>query len=148
MSCRQPGRFNTSRFGAVYVSGDPATAFAEFEQSADTQEIGQCSIFRIHAELESVVDLTEAACRADCGITLDELWDDDLTRCQALAARLSDAGAEAVRWPSARGHGENVAIYVANLSPGSRIDIIAAHALTSELVSEMRQTVTRRAAAR
>jgi RES domain-containing protein len=139
MSCTRPGRFNTPYVGAVYASCDPATAMAEFEQDAGADELRQCAIFEIYADLRYVVDLTDARCRAEHGITLEDLASDDLSRCQALAAQLIESGVEGVRWPSARGSGDNVAIYFDCLSPRSRADVIAAHAHSAETVSQLRQ---------
>jgi RES domain-containing protein len=116
------GRFNpTGEFGALYVSLDPETPFRELRRQAvkaglDVLDFLPRTLFAADARLQRVLDL---AC-ADVPL----LGSDDWTACQGVARRARLAGYEAIRFPSATGAGENLAIFLDRLAPGSYVRII------------------------
>jgi len=68
-----------------------------------------------------ILDLTDEEIRTAWGITTDDLRGDDYARCQEIARAARDDGYEAIRFPSARGAGENYAIFLDRLTPGSHL---------------------------
>lgn len=129
-SLRAGGRFNAAgEFGAIYVSLDPETPFRELRRQAlkagtDVLALLPRTLFAADARLQRVVDL---ACRggpADWELSEADLASDDWTPCQSVARQARQMGYEAVRFPSATGAGENLAIFLDRLLPGSYLDIL------------------------
>jgi RES domain-containing protein len=58
------------------------------------------------------------------GLSSAELASSDWTACQDVARRAREAGYEAIRYTSASGTGENLAIFLDRLSPGSSVHIV------------------------
>lgn len=121
------GRFRVRReFGAVYVAADRETAFAELDhraRMAGLRREGPPAPASAHLELavRRVLDLTDEEVRRAWGLTLDDLGSDDYARCQDVARAARDDGYEAIRFPSARGGGENYALVLDRLAPGSHL---------------------------
>jgi RES domain-containing protein len=130
-SREHPGRFNTSRLGAVYLSLEPETAVKESEQA---DESPQCALFVVKASLARVLDLTDPHVLARWRLTLDDLRDDDVSRCQEVAEEAADAGEEAIVWPSAVGEGRSLAVFADRLGHGSRLEIVHAFELSQAAV--------------
>src|SRR3954469_12805814 len=83
MSKKSPGRFNTSKLGALYVAVEPETALREFRESGDAS--GGCTIIEVDARLQRVVDLCDPLVRHQVRVTEDDITADDVSRCQELA---------------------------------------------------------------
>ena len=130
-SREHPGRFNTSRLGAVYLSLEPETAIKESEQS---DELAQCALFVVSASLARVLDLTDPGIRDRWQLTLHDLKADDTSRCRQLAEQAADSGEEAILWPSATGQGRSVAVFADRLAPGSHLKIEHAYELSQAAV--------------
>jgi RES domain-containing protein len=126
-----PGRFNTSRLGAVYLSLEPETAIKESQES---DELPQCALFVMDASLARVVDLTDPTVRERWQLTMDDLQSDDVARCQEAAEAAAAAGEEAIVWPSATGEGRSLAVFADRLAHGSRLEIVHAFELSQTAV--------------
>jgi len=130
-SCEHPGRFNTSRLGAVYLSLEPETAIRESQQAGKS---GQCALFVVNASLARVLDLTDPEVLKQWSLTLDDLQGDDASRCQEVAESVAAAGEEAIVWPSAVGQGRSLAVFAGRLGQGSRLEIVHAFELSQAAV--------------
>lgn len=121
------GRFHVRReFGAVYVAADRETALAELDHRARMAGLSREDLLpRLLLTLEltarRILDLTDEGVRQAWGLTAVDLSDDDYTRCQEVARAARDDGYEAIRFPSARGAGENYAVFLDRLAPGSHV---------------------------
>ena len=124
------GRFNpTGEFGALYVSLDPETPFRELRRQAtkaglEVLDLLPRTLFACEARLRCVLDLACADVPVEYRISEQSLASDDWAACQEVARRSRHAGYEAIRFPSATGSGENLAIFLDRLAPGSYIRII------------------------
>jgi RES domain-containing protein len=124
------GRFNpTGEFGALYVSLDPETPFRELRRQAvkaglDVLDFLPRTLFAADARLQRVLDLACADVPVEYCLPQPLLGSDDWTVCQDVARRARLVGYEAIRFPSATGAGENLAIFLDRLGPGSHIRII------------------------
>lgn len=121
------GRFHVQReFGAVYVAADPETALAELDHKARRAGLSREDLLpRLLLTLElttrRILDLTDRGVQKAWGLTAADLSSDDHTRCQEVARAARDDGYEAIRFPSARGVGENYAVFLDRLAPGSHM---------------------------
>jgi RES domain-containing protein len=122
-------RFNAlGEFGAVYVSLDAATPIRELIRSyrltVDTDSPEDIAADRILLTLDivlsRVVDLGDGQQCVEWGIARDAVRGNDKAPCQAVAREIRRTH-EAIRYPSATGTGENLAIFVDRLGPTSRI---------------------------
>lgn len=132
-----PQRFNTAALGAVYLSRDPDTAAAEAlrryardarvagdgNRSTQFDRLAPRSIFVVRVQLRGVLALTTQAAFDAWGLTNASLVDEDFSRCQEVATLAALQGAEGVRWPSATGSGESVAIFWDHLQASSHVTI-------------------------
>jgi len=129
MSRLYPGRFNTARVGAVYVSREPETAIEELRRRAARDGVSLAdmhprSIFVIDLQLHEVVDLIASGQLDAWGLNAQDLASDDMERCQEVADVAARLGAEAIRWSSATGAGQSLAVFVDQLRPGSHAEIL------------------------
>ncbi len=111
-------------FGAVYVACDPNTALAELDHKASRLGLARAELlprYMLTLDLSAVriLDLTDEATRTAWGLLDADLGGDDYTRCREAARAARTDGIEAIRYPSARGNGENYAIFLDRLKPGS-----------------------------
>ena len=144
---RQPyalGRFNTPEFGAVYVSREPDTACEELRRrlqraGENLEQVHPRSIFVLDIHLHQVADIRTVEDLAAWGLTPDDIRADEMTRCQEVAVVTVRLGYEAVRWRSATGTGESLALYVDRLRPGSRVQITDEFRLTREMLSALQR---------
>jgi hypothetical protein len=90
------------------------------------------SIFVIELLLHEVVDLTTPGQLDAWGLTAQDLISGDLQRCQEVAGVAARLGAEAIRWPSATGAGQSVAVFIDQLRPGSHADAVRSFDLTHD----------------
>jgi RES domain-containing protein len=132
-SSRAGGRFNVG-FGAIYLSLDPETPFRELRRHCaragiDVSALLPRTLFAVEARLQRVLDLTDWAVRAAWSLETTALLGDDWEPCQEVARRARDAGYEAIRFPSATGTGENIAVFLDRLAAGSCLRILREEAL-------------------
>ena len=115
-SQRAEGRFHVpNEFGLVYVAADRETALAELDHRA------RMAGLTLEFSARRILDLTDPAVCDAWGLSAADLSDNDYARCQEVARSARDDGFEAIRFPSARGHGENYAIFLDRLAPGSHL---------------------------
>jgi hypothetical protein len=139
MSRLYPGRFNTADVGAVYVSREAETAIEELRRRAARDAVSLAdmhprSVFEIDLLLHEVLDLTSPGQLESWGLTQRDLLSDDMARCQEIAGVAARLGVEALRWTSATGAGQSLAVFVDQLRPGSHAEIIRSFALTREML--------------
>jgi RES domain-containing protein len=138
-SARAGGRFNPAgEFGALYVSLDPDTPFRELRRQAvhagaDVLAFLPRTLFACEARLQRVAGVACAGGAAAWGLSAQDLAADDWTACQRVARRARTEGYEAVRFPSATGAGENLAIFLDRLAPGSYVRILREEELRPDL---------------
>jgi RES domain-containing protein len=129
-SARAGGRFNPAgEFGAIYVSLDPDTPLRELRRQAvhagvEVIALLPRTLFAAEARLQRVVDLACADGPGAWGLADAALASDDWTACQNVARHARMQGYEAIRFPSATGAGENLAIFLDRLAPGSYVRIL------------------------
>jgi RES domain-containing protein len=136
------GRFNTTSVGAVYASGEPATAIEELRRRAardgtSLTAMHPRSIFALRIDLHAMVDLTGQNGLVAWGLTSSDLESDDFTRCQEVTAQAAQRGAEGVRWASATGRGQSLAIFIEQLLPGSIVEIAHEFVLSREMLAAL-----------
>ena len=136
-SMRAGNRFNpVGEFGAIYVSLDPETPFRElyraYRRTADTYHPEDIAAKRvlltIDASLQRVVNLSESPERDAWGITEADVvggW----APCQELARNVLHSH-EAIRYPSATGQGENIAVFYDRLLEGSYLHLVRSEIVT------------------
>jgi RES domain-containing protein len=134
-----PGRFNTTEVGAVYASREPQTALDEHRRRAARDGVSLTdmhprSLFVVDLLLHKVVDLTTSERLAAWGLTAGDVGSDDMSRCQEVAGVAAQHGAEAIRWNSATGTGQSLAIFVEKLLPGSHAEVVRAFDLTRAML--------------
>jgi RES domain-containing protein len=147
MSRRYPGRFNTAHVGAVYVAREPETAIEELRRRAARDGVSLTdmhprSIFVIDLLLHDVVDLTAPGALDAWGLTAQDLASDDMERCQEVADVAARLGAEGIRWSSATGAGQSIAVFIDQLRPGSHAEILRSFDLTHEALSAIETGVS------
>jgi len=128
-SRNEPGRFNTSRFGAVYLSCEPDTAIKERRRNEGRVE-HPCALFVVSLSVGNVVDFTLEEERRRWTLTTDDLTSDDLSRTQQVAEKAYERAVEAILWPSATGQGTSVAVLFARLVETSCLEVIHTFELT------------------
>lgn len=144
---RQPyalGRFNTPEFGAVYVSREPDTACEELRRrlgraGENLEQVHPRSIFVLEIHLHQIADIRTVEDLATWGLAPGDIRAHDMTRCQEMATVTVRLGYEAVRWRSATGTGESLALYVDQLRPGSRVQITNEFPLTRVMLGELQR---------
>lgn len=128
-SLHHPFRFNPPReFGVLYVALNERTALAELERQAarlgiPVSRLAPRLMLQLEVSLGRVLDLTELGIREAWGLSLSDLASDDYTRCQSVARAARRDGFEAIRYPSATGEGENLAIFMDRLAKESSVQI-------------------------
>jgi RES domain-containing protein len=128
-SLHHPFRFNPpEEFGVLYVALTERTAVAELERQAErigipVARLAPRLMLHLEVSLGRVLDLTDHGVREAWGLSISDLASDDYARCQAIARAARRDGFEAVRYPSATGEGENLAIFMDRLEKGSSVRI-------------------------
>lgn len=121
----EPGRFHvTGEFGALYLALEPETALKELARRASragipVPQLMPRDLLTVELRLANVLDLTDPVVRAEWGLDANAVTSDDMTACQEVAAAARRAGYEAIRYTSATGEGENLALFYDRLHPGS-----------------------------
>jgi len=123
------GRWNPPQsFSTLYLAEGRDTVEAEFRRMAGRQGLDPAQflprrIYRLEAELQAVVDLTQPASLMPALAELD-LSSEDLAATQAVGEAAQYLGREAIRAPSATGTGFVVAVFVDRLLPESRVETV------------------------
>lgn len=142
MSKLHLGRFNTTEIGAVYASCEPMTAVEELRRrgardGTPLTAMHPRSIFVLALSLHAVVDLTLPNTLTTWGLGADDLESDDFTPCQEVVVVAAKRGAEAVRWVSATGRGQSLALFIDRLLPPSSVEIYHEFVLSRALLAEL-----------
>jgi RES domain-containing protein len=136
-SMRAGNRFNpVGEFGAIYLSLDPETPFRElyraYVRSAGTSNpediAAKRALLTVDVSLQQVVNLSDAAERKEWGVTPEHLTG-EWASCQQLARSIYHSH-EAIRYPSATGQGENLAIFYDRLVQGSYLHLVRSEVVT------------------
>jgi RES domain-containing protein len=135
-SREEPGRFNTSDFGAVYLSCEPETAIQERKRSEGKVE-HPCALFVVSLSVAKVIDLSVGEQLERWGLTRADLTSDDHSRTQKAAEAAFENGAEAILWPSATGRGLSLAVFFTQLAEASNLDVIHQFELTPTVVASV-----------
>jgi RES domain-containing protein len=123
----------------VYASLDPDTALRERLRGANARgKVETCGLFLMGLALHRVVDLSDEGERERWGLSHADIARDDLAACQKAAPRIIAAGYEAVRWPSATGPGESIAIYLDRLGAGSSCRVVRCVTITTEEMARVK----------
>jgi RES domain-containing protein len=136
----EPGRFNTSRFGAVYLSREPETALEELRRNNGTV-VHPCALFVVGLSAERTIDLSIDTELERWGLTRADLTSDDRSRSQKMAESAFDSGAEAIMWPSATGRGMSLAVFLDRLDSNSRLDLLHTFELTPTVLNSVQAGV-------
>ena len=135
-SRKEPGRFNSSRFGAVYLSLEPDTAIQERQRNEGRVE-HPCALFVVSLSVSNIVDLTNDDELRNWGLTRADLTSDDLERTQRVAEAAFEKGMEAIIWPSATGEGSSLAVFPERLSEDSSLDVIRVFELSPTVLKSV-----------
>jgi RES domain-containing protein len=123
------GRWNPPQsFATLYLAESRETVEAEFRRMAGRQGLDPAQflprrIYRLEAELQAVLDLTEPAALAPALAELD-LSSEDLSATQAVGEAAQYLGREAILAPSATGAGLVLAVFIDRLLPESRVEAL------------------------
>ena len=60
-----------------------------------------------------------------------------MERCREVAEVAVEAGAEAIRWPSATGEGQSFAIFIERLHSGSHVKIASTMEVTRDMLAAL-----------
>jgi RES domain-containing protein len=136
-SLRDGGRFNPAgEFGALYVSLDTDTPIAELCRQVVRGGFPLATLFprvmlRFDVNVSQVYDLTHRPTMQAAGLDLHDIIpgpgsadDAGHSVCQRVARDVYDRGFEAIRYPSATGAGENLAIFMKRLRPDSYVTLV------------------------
>lgn len=129
-SRRAGGRFNpTGEFGALYLSLDTETMWAELSRLAlrtgvELTELDPRTMSVVRVRLKRVLDLRNAREQDRWGIDDEALMSEGYGGCQALARAARRAGFEGILYPSAaRPAGSNLVVFLDRLDPNSDIKV-------------------------
>lgn len=120
---RVGGRCNLRGLRTAYVSQDPPTAMAEALGTRNLYNVGPMKpmvVESAHLVIGEVVDLTDRSVRRAHGLTLKDLrvdWQKAIapTKVQVVCTNLAARGTKAVRFPSTKSTGANLAVFIDNL---------------------------------
>jgi len=135
-SREEPGRFNTSRFGAIYLSREPETAINELRRNNGHVE-HPCALFVVSLSAEKILDLSDDDERTRWQLTHEDLVSDDLTRCREVAESAVREGIEVILWPSATGSGCSLAVFAEHLRQESRVEIVHSFEMTPSAIASI-----------
>jgi RES domain-containing protein len=128
-SMRAGGRFNPAgEFGAVYVALDEETALAELGRRIDRTGLPRKHfrprmMLQLRVRLVRVLDLTDPEVRSQLGVATDEISGAEWARAQGVARQAREQGYTAIRFPSATGTGQNLAIFLDRLGPDEHLEV-------------------------
>lgn len=125
------GRWNPrDSFATVYLGLDEAVVVAEFHRLARRQNVAVAGflpreLHRFDVRLTRALDLRGAKARGMVGLRDAEVRSDDLGACQKIGAAAHHLGLEGILAPSATSAGTVLALFVDNLLPRSRFEVVA-----------------------
>jgi RES domain-containing protein len=125
-------RWNPADVPTLYASFERDTAIAEGAHLIAVQGLPMSverNVYTVAIELENVLDLRDDALLASLGLPPEAREDDDHRACQLVGGAAEWLGHDAILVPSARDAGTNLAIYVAQLNPGARLEVVASETL-------------------
>lgn len=93
-------------------------------------------LLTVELRLNLVVDLTGAIARGWRGLDLTTVVSDTFAPCQEFASLVRQIGYEAIRYPSATGEGENLAVFYDRLQAASSAVVINRKTIDSESLDE------------
>lgn len=142
MSRQFPGRFNSVALGVVYASREPQTAVDELRRRAARESVSlgdmhPRSILVLDLALQAVVDLSAPNQLQTWGLAPNDLVDDTMERCREVATIAAEQGAEAIRWPSATGAGQRLAIFMERLHSGSHVSVASSCDVTRDMLAAL-----------
>lgn len=120
-SRRAGGRFNPSgEFGAVYVALEKDTALAELERQIERTSLPRAAfrprlMLHLTARFTDLLDLTDPEVREQFDVSAEDLVASDWKRAQEVGRKARRQGYTAIRFPSATGTGDNLAIFLDRL---------------------------------
>lgn len=126
---RAGGRFNPAgEFGAVYVALEKDTALAELDRRIErtglpTRSFRPRMMLHLRARLVHLLDLTDPQMRGQFEVSEEELTAPDWERAQEVAREARKQGYTAIRFPSATGRGQNLAIFVDRLRSDESLEV-------------------------
>jgi RES domain-containing protein len=135
-SRQEPGRFNTSEFGAVYVSREAETAISELRRNKEGLD-HPCALFVVSLSASTITDLSDPAERDRWKLSLEDLTSDDMSRCRQIAESAVREGIEAIIWPSATGSGRSLAVFAERLREGSHLEILHSFELSRTVMASV-----------
>jgi RES domain-containing protein len=138
----EPGRFHiTGEFGALYLALEAETALRELARRANragiqVRHLMPRDLLTVELRLAEVLDLNDEGVRAEWGLDVTAVTSNDFTACQEVAAAARRAGYEAIKYPSATGEGQNLALFHDRIHPGSSAVIVNAAKIDPDSVSD------------
>jgi len=121
------GRWNQPGVSTIYLALPVGACLAELDRLAESQTVTAEDLLRaapgrtlntLRVRALEVLDLREPAARAQVGLELDDITDDDWTACQAVGESANFLQLGGVLAPSATGVGLVLAVYEARVAPG------------------------------
>lgn len=118
---RNGGRFNPPQsFAVVYLCSTRACAVAELTRQAARQGLRPDALlprelWRLEANLDFILDLTDENTRSHLGISFNDVVSDDFEITQQLGEATHEHGFQAIRSPSATGVDIVIAVFPENL---------------------------------
>ena len=128
-SRRAGGRFNPrGDFGAVYAALEKDTAVAELERRIERTGLPRAAfrprlMLHLTVHLTDLLDLTNPEVRRQFGVSEEDLIASDWTRAQDAGQEARRQGYTAIRFPSATGTGDNLAIFLEKLGPDESLQV-------------------------
>ncbi len=125
-------RWNPPNVLTLYASLDRDTAIAEGDHLIAVQGLPitiERNLYYIGLELENILDLRDDALLNSLGLSPAERVADDHTACQLVGGAAEWLGHDGILVPSARHANSNLAIYVAKMNPGARLEVLARETL-------------------
>ncbi len=121
-------RWNPPGTDALYTSLGRDTALAEAEHQIQLQPVrpkARRTIHRLEVSLAKVLDLTDPDLLASLGVDRAALESLEFGACQRVGGAAARLGYEGILVPSARHPGTNLVVFVGNLTPHSRLDVVS-----------------------
>lgn len=118
---RNGGRFNPPQsYAVVYLCSTRACAAAELTRQAARQglrpeDLLPRELWRLEADLDFILDLTDENTRSHLGISFNDVVSDNFEVTQQLGEAAYEHGLQAIRSPSATGVDMVIAVFPENL---------------------------------
>lgn len=126
-------RWNPPGTSALYTSLAESTAKAEGDHLIAMQPVpprASRTIYELDVSIASLLDLTNATCLADIGITEEDFESIPWEPCQRVGGAVAWLGHDGLLIPSVRdSDGSNLVIFTANQAPGLEIVVQGSHVI-------------------